>query len=281
MEKFVVTTNVKVNNHIPNDLVLSILSKLPIKSLNRFACVCKSWTLLFKIPHFLIMYHNYFLSNNHSYYDGTSILLNDSLVHLTNELDEPLHSTLYLLSGDRLENRIKLDWPPPFHEDDSCIHILSYVAVNGTLCFTHDIGMYAKCVFWNPATDKFKVIPPNPFEFVPYHNTLLQPRGFGYDHERDDYKVIRQLVFFVDDNIDVPCEEPIYFSPMWEIYSIRSNSWRKLDVDMPYSSACDELYMDGVYHWWSINDYSSLSNVGPCLVSFDLCNEVFLTTPFP
>ncbi|XP_012575389.1 putative F-box protein At3g16210 [Cicer arietinum] len=246
MEKSVVATNVKVNNHIPDDLVLSILSKLPIKSLNRFGCVCKSWTLLFENPHFLIMYRGYFLSNNHSYYDGTSILLNHILVPLRNELVEPLHSTLYLLFGDRFENKVKLDWPPPFHEDDSCIHILSYVVVNGTLCLTHDIGPYAKCVFWNLAIDKFKLIPPSPFEFVPYHNTLLKPHGFGYDHERDYYKVIRQLVFFVDDNIDVPCEEPIGFAPMWEIYSLRSNSWRKLDVDMPYLSACDELWMEFV-----------------------------------
>lgn len=32
----------------PNDLFFSILSKLPLKSLKQFGCVCKSWGLLFE-----------------------------------------------------------------------------------------------------------------------------------------------------------------------------------------------------------------------------------------
>jgi molecular chaperone HtpG len=47
MEKSMGATNAKVSNHIPEDLAFSILSKLPLKSLKRFGCVRKSWTLLF------------------------------------------------------------------------------------------------------------------------------------------------------------------------------------------------------------------------------------------
>ncbi|XP_004506312.1 F-box protein CPR1-like [Cicer arietinum] len=281
MEKFVAATNVKVNNHIPDDLAFFILSKLFVKSLYRFGCVRKAWTLLFENPQFMIMYRNYFLYNNHSYYDGASILLNHCLVPLTGEPGELLHSTLYLLFSDKFENRVKLDWPPPFHEDDRCIHILRFVCVNGTLCLTQGRGRYAKCVFWNPTTGEFKVIPPSLFEYVPYHDTMKNFHGFGYDHVRDDYKVIRQLDFFLDCYAYVPCDEPVGFTLMWEIYSLRSNSWRKHDVDTPFCSSYDEVYMDGFCHWSGIDDYHSLSKVGPCLVSFDLCNEVFLTTPFP
>ncbi|XP_012575126.1 F-box protein CPR1-like [Cicer arietinum] len=105
--------------------------------------------------------------------------------------------------------------------------------------------------------------------------------GFGYDHVRDDYKVIRQLDFFVDSQANVPCEADVGFAPMWEIYSLRSNSWRKLDVDMPYCTMDNGVYMDAFCYWSGEDDYHSLSKVGPCLVSFDLCNEVFLTTPLP
>ncbi|XP_004514373.2 F-box protein CPR1-like [Cicer arietinum] len=178
------------------------------------------------------------------------------------------------------ENRVKLDWPPPFHEDNSCIHILSSVCVNGTLCLTQG-RVHAKCVFWNPATDEFKVIPPSLFDYVPYHDTMVTYHGFGYDHVRDDYKVIRRLDFFLDCYADVPWDEHVGFPPMWEIYSLRSNSWRKLDVDIPFCLLDHEVYMDGFCHWSGKDDYHSLSKVGPCLVSFDLCNEVFLTTPFP
>ncbi|XP_073225747.1 F-box protein CPR1-like [Cicer arietinum] len=289
MEKFVVATNVKVSNHIPDDLAFFILSKLSIKSLYRFGCVRKAWTLLFENPQFMIMYRNYFLYNNHSYYDGASILLSHCLVPSgePGEQNELLYSTLYLLSGDRFENRVKLDWPPPFHEDDSFIDILSSVCVNGTLCLTQGSNLDAKCVFWNPTTDEFKVIPPSPFEYIRYHDTMKTFHGFGYDHVKDDYKVIRRLDFFVDSQVDQPYEadEPyeadVGFPSMWEIYSLRSNSWRKLDVDMPFCSRYDGVYMDGFCHWSGEDDYLSLSKVGPCLVSFDLCNEVFLTTPLP
>jgi len=103
--------------------------------------MCTSWTLLSENLHFMIMYRNYFLFNNHSYYDDTSILLNQ-----INLPGEGFHSTLYLLSGERFENMIKVDWPPPFYEDDSFIDILSRTSVNGTLYLAKDFDQYAKCV---------------------------------------------------------------------------------------------------------------------------------------
>jgi len=70
----------------------------------------------------MTMYCNYFLSNNHSCYDGTSILLN----HTDNPLPgDAFYDTLYILSGERFENKVKLDWPPLFHNDDRFIDIES------------------------------------------------------------------------------------------------------------------------------------------------------------
>ncbi|CAI8589863.1 unnamed protein product [Vicia faba] len=115
MEKSVCVTNVTVNNHIPEDLSFSILSKLPIKSLKRFGCVRKSWSILFENLYFLNMYQNYFISNNHSYYDDTSIILHHRNDPLPGEEDQ---NTLYLLSGERCDNLIKLDWPNPLHEEN-------------------------------------------------------------------------------------------------------------------------------------------------------------------
>jgi hypothetical protein len=58
----------KVSNHIPDDFKFSILSKLPLKSLVRFRCVRKSWSLLFKNLYFMNMYRNNFISNNNFSY---------------------------------------------------------------------------------------------------------------------------------------------------------------------------------------------------------------------
>lgn len=45
--------------------------------------------------------------------------------------------------------------------------------------------------------------------------------GFGYDEIRDDYKII-QRVEYMGDYLQV---EP--FVPYWDIYSLKSNSWKK------------------------------------------------------
>ncbi|KAH1152943.1 hypothetical protein GLYMA_18G029600v4 [Glycine max] len=67
-------TSEKLRNHIPYDLTFFILSKLPSKSLKKFGCVHKLWTLVFQNLYFMSMFHNNFISNNHSYCDVLSLL---------------------------------------------------------------------------------------------------------------------------------------------------------------------------------------------------------------
>jgi len=69
----------------------------------------------------------------------------------------------------------------------------------------------------------------------------------------------------------------------WEIFSLRNNSWRKLDVVMPTSYGVTDkgkVYMNGVCHWWCIIYHFDSKNELE-LVSFDLSNEVFFTIPVP
>ncbi|KAB2010891.1 hypothetical protein ERO13_D10G238332v2 [Gossypium hirsutum] len=50
---------------VPEALVMEILSKLPVKSLTRFNCVCKYWCSFFRTPHFISKhYHNNVKNNN-------------------------------------------------------------------------------------------------------------------------------------------------------------------------------------------------------------------------
>jgi hypothetical protein len=90
--------NKKVSNDIPDDLVFSIMSKLSLKSMNRFKYVRKSWFPLFKNSYFMSLFQNNFLSNNSSYYDDTSILLH---TYITINSDDK--HVLYSLSGERYE----------------------------------------------------------------------------------------------------------------------------------------------------------------------------------
>ncbi|MBA0628573.1 hypothetical protein Godav_023287 [Gossypium davidsonii] len=49
---------------VPEMVMLEILSKLPVKSLTRFRCVCKPWCSSFQTPHFITKHHRNNLHNN-------------------------------------------------------------------------------------------------------------------------------------------------------------------------------------------------------------------------
>jgi len=269
----------KVRNYIPHDLALCILSKLPVKSLMRFGCVRKSWTLLFENQHFMNIFRNNFISNHHSYYDDTSIILESS------------NGDFYSLSGDKCENMVKLNFQNPFQEEVyPFVYVLDSGSITGILCvYQYHNG---KTVFWNPTLEEFKIIPPSPFLFrSPYQHFVVNPLGFGYDIVRDDYKLIRCVGYF--DLEHEECEElgiswsdvprkDLSYEYLWEIYSLKSNTWRKLDVN---DSACScfsniagvRLYMNEMYHWWQYGKTHDEVEVE----SFDLRNEVFFTTHVP
>jgi len=274
----------KVRNHIPNDLAISLLSKLPLKSLKRFECVSKTRALLFENPQF----RTNFISIPHSYYEDASHLL----FEVVESHDYSPHCSFYSLFGEKYENQVKLDFPNPFQEENpffdfyTC-HFYGCDTITGTLCLTQGKPL----VLWNPATQEFKVIPHSPIESVPPYRelTMMDIHGFGYDHIKEDLKIIRYMQFTPIssghlERLDVRYEDvswnEISYEPEWEIYSLRCNSWRKLDVNMPkrcFSGSCEPLYIDGMSHWWSESENCDEH----FLVSFDLSNEMFFTTTIP
>lgn len=158
MEKSVATNRQKVINHIHDDIALLIVSKLPVKSLKRFGCVCKSWTLLFKNTHFMSIYRNNFIARNHVDHEGTSYLLQ----HTINDY-KIFETSMYFLSSERSKNMVKLDYLPSFQKDNQYIEILSSRSINGILCISIFHFDEERLALWNPATEEFKIIPPSNF----------------------------------------------------------------------------------------------------------------------
>jgi molecular chaperone HtpG len=104
MDKSATPTTGKVSNHIPDDVAISILSKLPLKSLKRFESACKSWSMLFQNPYFMKIYRNRIIYRTHSEYDDATLILRHTI-----EDEHLFRSTLYFISGERFENRVKLN----------------------------------------------------------------------------------------------------------------------------------------------------------------------------
>jgi len=258
--------------YIPDDIAFSILSKLPIKSFKRFESVRKSWSLLSENTHFMNMFRNDFINNPRrccSYYNEASFLLS---------VLENNKKVLYYLFGERFKNKVKLDW---FDSCEEHFRIFGFGSINGTLCI-YDLSNdnHGNIELWNPTTQTSILPPPSlavslvesildDDEDMDFDGIFYNLHGFGYDRVTKDYKVIRNVRFAQE-----------YLEPLWEIYSLRSNMWRELHVDMPYSLDCingTQVYMDGVCHWLCEED----SFEGSCLVSFYFSNEAFFTTPLP
>jgi len=193
------------------------------------------------------------------------------------------YTYLHLLSSRSFENRLKSDLPTPLQQEDPIFCIRGSSTNNGTLCLSN--ADHSTLVLWNPTTDEVNAIPPSPLESVsPYWNPLIYFHGFGYDRVRDDYKIIRRLDYVPSIEryllyLNLPedaLSEKIYYDKVWEVYSLRCNTWEKLDVNMPPDSKEDILYTnDGICHWLCEN------NDQLCLVSSDLSSYVYFTTSTP
>ena len=60
----------KHDDDLPDEIVLDILSKLPVKSLLRFRCVCKPWYSSIANPKFIsthLLNHNHHHHHHHGY----------------------------------------------------------------------------------------------------------------------------------------------------------------------------------------------------------------------
>ncbi|XP_050913993.1 putative F-box protein At3g16210 [Lathyrus oleraceus] len=275
MKKSVGVKSKKVSTDIPNDLLFSILSKLSLKSLKRFECVCKPWTLLLKNPVFTRLLCDNFLHNFDSYYHDRSLFLS----HLKT-INFDTKFVLYSYSGERYENMTNLNWPNPFQEEDPNFDILGSGIINGVLCLISCSHQSIKFVLWNPTTEEFKVIPNSPFDFFG-DRFEINERGFGYDCVGDDYKVIREITLDLESDYvtKIASLGKISHNPFWEIYSLRSNSWKKLKFDIHHEKINKGVCLDGVCHWLCERNYKDDKGNEIYLLSFYLNDEVFLITP--
>ncbi|CAJ2649675.1 unnamed protein product [Trifolium pratense] len=252
------------NNYIPESIVFPILSKLPVKSLKRFSCVSKSWTHLFENPVFINMFRKNLVSKSHSLYNDDD----DDVYFVLHQYVHSFRWDFYVLCGEKFEYKLKMDLPSSFHI--RVIRILGS-AMNGVFCI-YDCDNHTMAALWNPATEEVKVIPPGSAEFQGQFTTEIVLHGFGYDHVTDDYKLIQHVSYitFNESSDDI-------HGLFWEIYSLKSNSWKKFNFDIPVRGwiTGSDVYLNGECHWWGkVNNESYL-------VSFNLCKEAFLITPSP
>ena len=239
--------------HLPHELIVQILLRLPVKSLIRFKCVCKSWfSLISHDPHF---------ANSH-FQITASTHTRRILFISTSELE--------ILSID-LEASLNVEAASLNHltfvpQSYLCIHINA--SCRGFIFLPRSSDIY----LWNPSTGVHKQIPLSPIDSNLDGIYFCYLYGFGYDPSTDDY-----LVVFISYDTTLA-----NISSHLEFFSLRANAWKEIEgTHFPYMNASDDPRLgslfNGAIHWLAYR-HDLPMNV---IVAFDLMERKLLDLSLP
>ncbi|KAK8608760.1 hypothetical protein V6N13_024173 [Hibiscus sabdariffa] len=257
----------KTKTELPEMLVLDILSKLPVKSLTRFKCVCKAWSSSFQTPFFITQQHHNNLRNNS---------LNLLLKRNNGDSYHDIHFLSQLSTEKGQDFSLEQDIPLPFF-DDHWHRPLVYGHCNGLLCLISE----DKLALWNPSIRQFKILPESSVQRPPSaYMTRFGNLGFGYDSQSDDYKVVRFVTNyfgFDDGKIKITSHVTMQI----DLYSLRGNSWKEIplpQVNVVHDHPWLDNHVNGIFYW-----VASGATVASdfCVLSFDMANERFSTLALP
>ncbi|KAL6145149.1 hypothetical protein ACLB2K_055837 [Fragaria x ananassa] len=245
-----------MSDYLPQQVVVEILVRLPVKSLIKCITVCKSWRSLVESSAFMDTH----LSRQN---DNTNLLLlkvgtrDCDLCLLHNPETGESNNLIQSTQTSRLE----------FDVHGTC---------NGLICLSsqsHDSHLPYFAIIWNPSIRRF-VFLPRP-RVVDYEN-VEQFHAFGFDMPTNDYKVLRIMSYL--DRSDVPPNTPYEV----EVYSLARGSWKSLSaVVVPkdynhYLEFRDGVLLNGSLHWFQLGN-----NRDNFIVTFDMYNEVFCEMVVP
>ncbi|RHN72395.1 putative F-box domain-containing protein [Medicago truncatula] len=193
---------------LPFEIQVEILSRLPVKYLMQFQCVCKLWKSQISKPDFVKKHLR--VSNTRHLFLLTFSKLSPELVIKS----YPLSSVF----TEMTPTFTQLEYPLNNRdESDSMVG-----SCHGILCIQCNLSFP---VLWNPSIRKFTKLPS--FEFP--QNKFINPTyAFGYDHSSDTYKVV---AVFCTSNID----NGVYqLKTLVNVHTMGTNCWRRIQTEFPF-----------------------------------------------
>ncbi|GMJ12181.1 hypothetical protein HRI_004887300 [Hibiscus trionum] len=243
-----------MSDYMPEEVILKILNRLPVRSLLRFRSVCKSWNILISHPSFIS-------------------------AHLQSSLTRPPNNTSFLLLGCSKKYRVRcflhydnagfgrfkrlkfpnFDLPADYRVVGSC---------NGLLCLqlSYYGEDYFNLVLWNPSIQKYIYLP---------HLSVSEDDdlnvGFGFDSRNNDYKV---LVVGVD-------KGGSWIQPY--LFSLNGNCSKRVTAIPPnYDFGPDGSlpFVSGAVHWLGYQKRNA-GEFNHAILGFHLSSEEFLVINLP
>ncbi|GAB2280539.1 hypothetical protein Dimus_015165 [Dionaea muscipula] len=249
---------------LPEDMLIEILSRLPVKTLIRLTLVCKQWLSLIRSPQFatkqLLTTESNLLRDNFQFFFTPGW-----------DFKTPPRVFASLFSYESFELSARFEFSP-------CSYIDFSDPCHGIFCVILTIYRRETAfLLWNPAIREieplpFPLPPPVPDQQEDHLKFSVHSFGFGYDPEINDYKV---FVIFRPNLDSCGLDWPV------EVYNLREGYWKFLPPNSFYESMRPSfvgpllMTLNGnMCNWFK-------SCVELSLISFDFSNQIFLQTSVP
>ncbi|XP_059670638.1 F-box/kelch-repeat protein At3g23880-like [Cornus florida] len=247
--------SISCSHHMPENVIIEILSWLPVKSVIRFRCVCKCWYIVIKDSSFIKKHHD----------------INNARLFVQHYDYNTERYAFGLFSYETLARA-----PLVYHD---LVQMMGYQETiigpfDGILClYDGKVRDHDRIALWNPSMREFKPLSvphPLPPPFKPFIHTF----GFGFDVVTNKYKVVL-IRHFWDEEEDNP-----YNPRVVTVYTLGLDSWRvfeaHLQPDRSIDNSLSNTYVNGLYYWLTSHNFYNYK-----VLSFDMSKETFQEIPPP
>ncbi|XP_060186752.1 F-box/kelch-repeat protein At3g23880-like [Lycium barbarum] len=240
--------------HFKEEIIMEILSRLPVQSLLRFKCVSKFWEALISDPYFKMKHLN-FAKNDQ---DSQKLLISQMC-------PKDFIFSIYccpLSSLQPVEDVQKLDFPlnpkPNRFVIRCCYDGLVVIQVLDNLD-----GYRHNLLLWNPSTRESIVLPALEFKLDDCSRF-----GMGYDSTSGEYKILH-------------VHQVLDRSITNEILALKGGFWRRIDkhprgflINLFFTPSL--AFVHAAFHWIGLSRKKHF-----VVVSFSISNEVYREIPLP
>ncbi|KAK9669538.1 hypothetical protein RND81_13G137700 [Saponaria officinalis] len=254
------------NRGLPNEIVVEVLARLPVKDLLRYRTVCNNWRSLIDDPNFVNAHLRSYKSN---------IVGNQLLVSMERPRSWLNSERVLVRHSDTFRKVTTLNSLNLIDKYD----VLGYV--NGLVLVRPGSRSSSEVILWNPSMNKSINVPNimiNTMQEKSYYEF-----GLGFDASINDYKVVLFTYPYTDVSYNFgSLRYRAKISGLIQVYSLSANSWTTKNgayVPSPWAVG-PQVYVNGAINWMGFgpNDTDDLwatSKICSHIVSFDVGNEVF------
>ncbi|XP_073026734.1 F-box only protein 8-like isoform X2 [Primulina eburnea] len=244
---------------LPQDVIFQILFKLPTRTLLNLRCVSKSFVSLISHPYFLRLRLSCATAASHHllYYESSD------------------YTKIYFSFHDSQTFTLCQKLETPFKSVNGYLRLVG--SSRGVVCLfdTNYFNFVGTVILWNPFIGKYKILPClqgfRCFKSSFSHMAV----GFGFDHTNFDFKVVK-ILYGYDNNEHELRSEAL-------VYGVKTGSWRNIGQVVPCfmpKNWCSNAFVHGVVHWMAYKRPQFDGHLN-CIMGFDVVEEIFTLMELP